>query len=472
MFPRFLIIAAICSVLCLTSLGTEPAESTTLSGSEEQSNHINETRETSPDGTDTNQNDSAEEKEELEPTTEELLTQVDWSSFDLPVSTQEQVLFWIESFSSTRRWVFHRWMKRSWRYRLMIQRELNTAGLPTDLLYMAMIESQFDPAANSHAGAAGIWQFMPATATRFGLIVNDSVDERRDPYRSTLAAIEYLKLLHRKFPYWYLAIAAYNCGEGTVERAMQKHGTGDYYKLCEKEALPEETCDYVPRIIAAAIVDKNPGLFGVPGANQRDKALSTKLVIANRGAKVQQLADAAEMNLDEFQEYNPHLLTESIVIEKAEIQIYLPPARALRYSQNIRRLDQDRLSSGRSLDATEQPKRDIIDVSHHKKSFTHIVQEGETLTAISEQYGLSLSQVETWNPQTQTLSPGDKINVAQPRKRKMIQHTIKANETLRKLAKKYDCSVDDIMAWNNLSEPKIPAKGEKLYITTWSKSEQ
>ena len=137
MFPRLLIIAAIGSVLCLSSKGAEPGKL------DHASRHWERTEETSKKDAKATQHEEPEQSEEdPEPTTEELLEQVDWSSFDLPISTQEQVLFFgLESYGSTRRWVFHRWMKRSWRYRLMIQRELSNAGLPTDLLYMAMIES-------------------------------------------------------------------------------------------------------------------------------------------------------------------------------------------------------------------------------------------------------------------------------------------------------------------------------------------
>ena len=301
---------------------------------------------------------------------------------------------------------------------------------------------------------------MPQTAKRFGLIVNDSVDERRDPYRSTLAAIEYLKLLHRKFPYWYLAIAAYNCGEGRVERAMQKHGTGDFFKLCEEEALPEETCDYVPRILAAAIVDKNPSLFGVPGADRKDKAAPTKLMIANRGANVQQLADAAELKLEKFQEYNPHLLTESIDIESAE-------------NPNLPATPHKRFVTAKTYEAwiriafqvaepwTQQSDPNATLLMSHTIKNPLFMWSKESLSSIADQHGLALSKLKAWNPQMQTVSPGDEFKITAPRKKKMIQHTIKPGDTLRKLAKKYDCTVDEIMAWNNLSEAKIPPRVQR-----------
>ena len=117
--------------------------------------------------------------------TEQLLEQVDWSRFDLPIPVNESVIYWVEHFSNSARWSTSRWIRASGKYRNLIQSELKKAGLPKDLLYMAMIESGFDPTATSHAEAVGVWQFIPSTGKEYGLIINDVIDERRDPIRST-----------------------------------------------------------------------------------------------------------------------------------------------------------------------------------------------------------------------------------------------------------------------------------------------
>jgi membrane-bound lytic murein transglycosylase D len=144
---------------------------------------------------------------------------------------------------------------RSAIYFPMFNENLEKHGLPQDLKYMSVIESLLDPKAVSPVGAAGLWQFMPATARRFGLKIDNYVDERYDPLKSTEAAMRYLKVLHNRFEDWTLAIAAYNCGEGCVEKAIKKGDSRDFWKL--RKHLPKETGRYVSRFIAASYVMNN-----------------------------------------------------------------------------------------------------------------------------------------------------------------------------------------------------------------------
>ncbi len=150
------------------------------------------------------------------------------------------------------------WLKRAHRYFPEIQRKIMAQRLPPDLKYVAVAESDFRPRARSSAGAKGIWQFIPPTAQRFHLKANDSMDERLDFLAATDAALRYLSQLHRLFNNWTLALAAYNCGEGRVQREMAAQGVRDYYHL----ALPEETERYVHRILAAKILLESPGRYG------------------------------------------------------------------------------------------------------------------------------------------------------------------------------------------------------------------
>ena len=154
--------------------------------------------------------------------------------------------------------------RKSHKYIPMIKKEFTRQGLPTDLAYMALIESGFNPRALSHAGAKGIWQFMPETARRFGLKVTDTLDERTDPIKSTKAAARYLTTLYRQFGNWPLAVAAYNCGEGRVARAMKKHRANTFWELVQKKALPGETQRYVPSIIAVTIISRDFERYNLP----------------------------------------------------------------------------------------------------------------------------------------------------------------------------------------------------------------
>jgi membrane-bound lytic murein transglycosylase D len=177
-----------------------------------------------------------------------------------------RVDYWIDRFQTDRRSDFEIFLQRKGRYQDMIRARLRARGMPEDLLYLAMIESGFDPNIRSPAGAVGIWQFIAETGRRYGLRINRSLDERRDPVKSTDAALSYLQTLYGRFGSWYLAAAAYNTGENRVGRIMREvfgreRGTDrDYYRIWER--LPSETRDYVPLMIAAARISKSPHTYG------------------------------------------------------------------------------------------------------------------------------------------------------------------------------------------------------------------
>lgn len=183
--------------------------------------------------------------------------------FDLPVTYNKKVSKWINYFQADRgsKW-FREWLQRSYIYMPFIQNDLRQAGLPLDLAYMVMIESGFAPNAVSHADAVGPWQFIEATGNRYGLNKSWWLDERRDLKKSTLAAIRYLRDLHEEFGSWYLVAASYNMGEAGLRRQIKKYGTKDYWTLIELNALPQETQDYVPKILAAMLIAKAPNLYG------------------------------------------------------------------------------------------------------------------------------------------------------------------------------------------------------------------
>ena len=189
------------------------------------------------------------------------------ATWDLANLSHQRVTYWIDRFSNgDKRAEFELCLSRKPEYEAMIRRELRQRGMPEDLLYLAMIESGFNPEAHSAAAARGIWQLIPDTARRYGLTVDDAVDERTDPEKSTEAALEYLSDLYERFGSWYLAVAAYNAGENRIGRIMTEatgaeRGTdADYYRIWDQ--LPGETRDFVPVMIAAATIGKEPERFG------------------------------------------------------------------------------------------------------------------------------------------------------------------------------------------------------------------
>jgi hypothetical protein len=186
------------------------------------------------------------------------------TKFDIPITINSRVEFWVDYFTGKGRIHFEKYLERSEYFIPYITPVLKQNGMPQDLVYLAMIESGFNNLARSHAKAVGPWQFISATGKRYGLMVNWWVDERRDVQKSTLAALEYLRDLHGMFQSWELAAAAYNAGEAKVAHAIQRYGTKDFWVISRQRYLRPETRDYVPKIIAAAIVSKNRTQFGFP----------------------------------------------------------------------------------------------------------------------------------------------------------------------------------------------------------------
>jgi LysM repeat protein len=194
------------------------------------------------------------------------------TKFDIPLTINSRVEFWIDYFTGKGRGHFEKYLERSEYFIPYITPVLKQNGMPQDLVYLAMIESGFNNLARSHAKAVGPWQFISATGKRYGLMVNWWVDERRDVRKSTLAALEYLRDLYGMFQSWELAAAAYNAGEAKVARAIQRFGTKDFWVISRHRFLRPETRDYVPKIIAAAIVAKNRTQFGFAEARVRPAA--------------------------------------------------------------------------------------------------------------------------------------------------------------------------------------------------------
>jgi peptidoglycan lytic transglycosylase D len=203
---------------------------------------------------------------------DQVLTAADTASsepgWDLANIDHARVDSWIKTFTTHRtlKPQFAVWLDRKSKYETMISAKLTERDMPQDLIYLAMIESGFNPKAKSPAAAGGLWQFISETGKRYGLTVNKRVDERNHPEKATDAALSYLSDLHKRFGSWYLAAAAYNTGENRVGRIMrqvtgkEKGTDADYYRI--SGLLPKETREYVPMMIAAARISKDPGKYG------------------------------------------------------------------------------------------------------------------------------------------------------------------------------------------------------------------
>ena len=233
---------------------------------------------------------------------------------------------------------------------------LKENGLPEDLVYLALIESGFNPYAYSRSKASGPWQFIYLTGKKYGLKVNWWVDERRDPEKSTIAAAKYLKDLYDMFECWYLAAAGYNAGENKIVSAMKRYRTEDFWELAKYRYLKQETRDYVPQMIAAALIAKDPEKYGFIGIEYQEPLRYEKVRVP-KVTDLRLIAKACEITVEELKDLNPELLRWCTPPDNPDYEIKIPFGKKELFLKNFESL---------------QPEEKI-------QFKTHIVKKGETL---------------------------------------------------------------------------------------------
>ncbi|HKR82759.1 MAG TPA: LysM peptidoglycan-binding domain-containing protein [Terriglobales bacterium] len=251
---------------------------------------------------------------------------------DLPLMLTDQVASYINYFSNRGRETLEHALQRSGRYREMIERTLREEGVPQDLIYLAQAESGFHPYAVSRAGARGIWQFMGSRARAYDLHHDSWVDERQDPEKSTRAAARHLKDLYNQFGDWYLAMAAYNSGPGTVQSAVKRTGYADFWELYKRNVLPRETRNYVPIIVAVTIMAKNPEQYDLESITP-DHEIAYDTVKISYPVDLRLVAEAVDTSVDELQDLNPSLLR--MLTPKGRYDLHLPAGTSEKFQTAI-----------------------------------------------------------------------------------------------------------------------------------------
>lgn len=254
--------------------------------------------------------------------------------FDLPVTYNKQVSKWINYFQTKGQVWFREYLERSSKYMPFIQKELQQANLPLDLAYMVMIESGFSSNAKSVADAVGPWQFIESTGSRYGLSKKWWLDERRDFRKSTHAAIRYIKDLYEEFGSWYLVAASYNMGENGLRRQIVKHQTKDYWSLIRLKALPQETQEYVPKILAAMLIAKAPNLYGFRDL-ERMSPLDYDLVMVPGGTDLDKVADHIGVTRKSLKDLNSELILGYIPRQIDRHMIRIPKGSARMVSEFV-----------------------------------------------------------------------------------------------------------------------------------------
>jgi membrane-bound lytic murein transglycosylase D len=303
-------------------------------------------------------------------------------AWDLPNLDHERVDYFVSLFTGRKRDEFAGFLTRMGHYQPIISRKLAERGMPQDLIYLAMIESGFRPKAYSHAHASGLWQFISGTARRYGLDINRAVDERNDPEKATDAALDYLEDLHDQFGSWYLAAAAYHSGEGRVARIMRsvtgsvRGNEYSYYRI--RSRLPRETRDYVPLMVAAARIAKQPHRYGFAEV-ARGSALAFETVEVPPATPLANIARASGTTVAELRRLNPQLKLSRTRNDQKDV-IRIPAGSGDRFASSWIQVRRQTLASA------ETPS-----VRRYR------VRRGDNLTVIARRHGTTVAALKQVN---------------------------------------------------------------------------
>jgi membrane-bound lytic murein transglycosylase D len=390
------------------------------------------------------------------------------SPSELPVRWEPQVVRFLEFFKDDPkgRAIIATWLRRMGRYRAIIEHRLDEQGLPRDLIYLAMIESGFDPGATSLKSAGGVWQFIPGAARAYGLEVSHWVDARRDPDRAAEAAARLLKDLYVRFGSWPLAFAAYNAGYGAILRSIARFNTNDFWELARHEAgLPWETTLYVPKILAASIVGHNLKAFGFADIAQEPPWEFDRVEVP-AGVSFAALARSVGARPDVIESFNPEYIAGRVPPDRGSVVLRVPLgsaslfAKAASESRSGERLQSVVLRFGETLD----------DVA---KARGCSVRELKRINAVSDtaelRGGMTIlvpARPVPTTPVAASDDADDTILVAVPDRafahqgRERVFYRTRDGDTLADIASVFDVTPDNIVEWNNIDpdaklQPKL-----------------
>lgn len=342
-------------------------------------------------------------------------------------------------------------LTRSALYRESIERVLDEHGLPRALGWLPVIESAYLPTLTSRAGARGIWQFMPDTAREYGMRVDWWVDERADPVKSTRAAARYLKDLHDTFGDWSLALAAYNCGPGRVERTLAREDADTFWQLLERSALPKETRGYVPTFWATLLIVSDPAAYGF--ALTEPASPKAAEVAIDGPVSLRYVAEQAGIEKTTLAELNPHL-TRGLV-PPGTFTLRVPPAAEARLAALGDRLRYD---------------------DPHVHVTRYAVQKGESLSWLAKVTGAKKQDIVAMNAlRSETIRPGMEIylpvstvalSARLERARSETTYVVEKGDTLYSIAKRHDITLAELLEMNDLSKKAVIRPGDTIKVTT------
>jgi membrane-bound lytic murein transglycosylase D len=365
---------------------------------------------------------------------------------DLPLTVNDPVLAYLNYFKTPRgSAIVETGLRRAGRYRGMVERVLREEGMPQDLIYLAQAESAFQPQAVSKAGARGMWQFMSFAGRKYGLQKNWWVDERQDPEKATRAAARDLRDLYDQFGDWYLAMAAYNSGAGTVQHAIERTGYADFWDLYRLNVLPKETKNYVPIILALTLISKDPARYNIQF--EPEPPLKADTIKPGQPIDLRLAAETIDTSLETLRSLNPQLL-RLVTPSDAEFVLRLPEGTAERFFAEIAAIPPEKWVSWRR----------------------HKVEAGETLSGVAKRYHVLLAEIADANDLAPgaPLEEGQKLIIpavahSETAVGKLIRYPVRRNDTIASVADEFDVSAAELRQWNHLKSDHI-VRGMRLKI--------
>ncbi len=354
---------------------------------------------------------------------------------DLPLALNDAVAGYINYFSKNGRGFLERGYIRSGRYRDMILNTLKEQGVPQDLIYLAQAESGFHNLALSRAGARGMWQFMAGRGLQYGLHRSWWVDDRQDPVKATRAAAEHLKDLYKQFGDWYLVMAAYNSGPGTVQHAVERTGYADYWELYRRGVLPKETRNYVPIILAITIMSKNPAQYGLENLHP-DPPLPATTVTINYPVDLRLVAECVDSSVSALQELNPSLLRLTTP-KDAPFELRIPAGSKEKFETAIAAIPVDKRVWWRY----------------------HRVEQGDTLAGVARKYHTTVRAIEEVNNQHEELRLDSKLIIPVTPGRnsdrlafskRVTRYRVRKGDTVLSVADDFGVPAESLRRWNRL----------------------
>jgi len=381
---------------------------------------------------------------------------------DLPIDLNGRVLSALSYYQNGRgHGTMAVGLERVGLYRPMMERILMEEGVPLDLIFLAQAESAFLPRAISSAKARGIWQFISSRGAEYGLRQTWWIDERSDPEKSTRAAARHLGDLYKEFNDWNLAMAAYNAGPVRVENALKSTRSTTFWELVDKKALPKETMNYVPTVLAMAIIGRDPEKYGFNV--EPNDPLETERVPLSQATDLRVIAEAIGVHVDSLKDLNPQVLRWTTPPDDSEFELILPKGYSSKFDEKVASL----------------PESERVLWRHHE------VLKGETLSLIAKKYGLTVNDLTQANnlsvqkalvvgqailipmsgapAKPTTVSATSTASSAPAGKVTASSYTVRRGDNLSLIAAKFSVTVDDLKKWNKLNSTRLDV-GQKLAI--------